>query len=81
MIRAMGMSMTCQLEPSPCCNTEQSESLSVKAARLADGLEEQIRGFLVASDQNLGDIELGLEKQSQELLRAATEKAGESAAR
>jgi hypothetical protein len=76
----MGMSMTCQLEPSPCCNTEQSESLSVKAARLADGLEEQIRGFLVASDQNLGDIELGLEKQSQELLRAATEKAAQKKA-
>src|SRR5580704_2994895 len=74
------MSATCQIESCHCNHTEPSESLSVKAARLADCLEEEIRSFMVASDQNLGDIELGLEQQSRELLRAAAEKAAQQKA-
>jgi hypothetical protein len=71
------MSASCQVEPCYCHHTESSESLSVKAARLADCLEEEIGSFLVASDQNLGDIELGLEEHGKELLRAAAQKAAQ----
>src|SRR5580693_10717856 len=74
------MSATCPIESCYCHHTEPSESLSVKAARLADCLEEEIRSFIVASGQNLGDIELGLEQQSRELLRAAAEKAAQEKA-
>jgi hypothetical protein len=42
--------------------------LAVRAARLADALEQDVRDFLVASDQNLGDIEVQIERQSGELL-------------
>lgn len=55
-------------------------SLAVKAARLADALEENIRGFLMASDQNLGDIEVQIERASRGLLRAAAEKAAQQKA-
>jgi len=34
-------------------------------------LEHEVRAFVVASDENLGDIELQIEQQSRELLRAA----------
>jgi hypothetical protein len=54
--------------------------LAVQAARLADSLEQDVRDFLVASDQNLGDIEVLVERQSRELLRAATEKAAQKKA-
>ena len=57
-----------------------AESLAVKAAKLSDRLEQSVRDFLVATDQNLGDIELEVERQSQELLRAATEKAAQKKA-
>jgi hypothetical protein len=60
--------------------SEPSESLAVRAARLADALEQDVRDFLVASDQNLGDMEVQLERQSQELLRAAVEKAAQKKA-
>jgi len=50
------------------------ESLAVTAARLADALEQDVRYFLVASEGNLGDIEVQIEQQSRELLRAAAEK-------
>lgn len=56
------------------------ESLTVKAARLADALEQDIRTFLVASDQNLGDMEVQIEQQSRELMRAAAEKAAQQKA-
>lgn len=56
------------------------ESLAVTAARLADTLEQDVRGFLVASDQNLGDIELQIEQQSRELLRVAAQKAAQQKA-
>jgi hypothetical protein len=52
----------------------------VKAARLADVLEQDVRNFLVASDQNLGDIEVQIEQQSRELQRAAAEKAAQEKA-
>jgi hypothetical protein len=51
------------------------ESLTVIAPRLVDALEQDVRDFLVTSDENLGDIEVKLEQQSRELLRAAAEKA------
>jgi hypothetical protein len=54
--------------------------LAVKAARLADTLESNVRAFVRASDENLGDIELQVEQQSRELLRAATEKAAQEKA-
>lgn len=57
-----------------------AESLGVKAARLADTLEDDVRTFVRASDENLGDIELQIEQQSRELLRAATEKAAQKKA-
>jgi hypothetical protein len=56
------------------------ESLAVKAARLADALEEDIRGFLAASDQNLGDIEVQIERESREVMRAAAQKAAQKKA-
>ena len=75
------MSATCVVEKDYICqHTEPSESLTVKAARLADGLEQSVRQFLAATDRNLGDIELEVERQSQELLRAATEKAAQKKA-
>jgi hypothetical protein len=57
-----------------------AESLAVTAARLAEALEQDVRDFLVASDQNLGDIEVQLEQQSRELLRVAAEKAAQKKA-
>jgi hypothetical protein len=57
-----------------------AESLGVKAARLADVLEAEVRAFLRASGENLGDIELQIEQQSRELLRAATETAAQTKA-
>jgi len=56
------------------------ESLAVTAARLADALEQDVRDFLVASEGNLGDIEVQIEQQSRELLRAAAEKAAQKKA-
>lgn len=50
------------------------------AARLADSLEKDVCDFLIASDQNLGDIEVQLEQQSRELLRVAAEKAAQKKA-
>ncbi len=57
-----------------------AESLAVTAARLADSLEEDVRDFLAASDQNLGDLEVQIEQQSRELLRLAAEKAAQKKA-
>jgi hypothetical protein len=56
------------------------EPLAVRAARLAVCLEECVRQFVAAADQNLGSIELEVEKQSRELLRQATEKAAQQKA-
>jgi len=50
------------------------------AARLADGLEQEVRAFVVASDENLGHIELQIEQQSRELLRVAAQKAAQKKA-
>jgi hypothetical protein len=60
--------------------SELSESLGVTAARLAETLEQDVCDFLVASDQNLGDIEVQIEQQSRELLRVAAEKAAQKKA-
>lgn len=56
------------------------ESLGVKAARLAETLERDVQNFIRATDENLGDIELQIEQQSRELLRAAAEKAAQKKA-
>ncbi len=66
-------------EKAPVCHraVEGTESLTVTAARLADSLEQSVRDFLVATDQNLGDLELQVEQESRELLRQATEKAAQ----
>lgn len=75
------MNATCA--PTTNCHEHRSapvESLAVKAARLADALEERVRAFLAAEEQNLGDIEIQLEQQSRELLRAAAEKAAQKKA-
>jgi hypothetical protein len=57
-----------------------AESLAVKAVRLAEALEQDIRQFLAASDQTLGDIEVQIEQQSRELKRATVEKAAQQKA-
>lgn len=78
------MNSTCSpVSPEKASTTNDStavESLTVKAARLADALEEAVRVFVVASDQNLGDIEMAIERESRELLRAAAEKAAQKKA-
>src|SRR5580698_10607344 len=60
--------------------SEPSESLGVTAARLAETLEQDVCDFLVASNQNLGDLEVQIEQQSRELLRVAAEKAAQQKA-
>ena len=75
------MSATCSsTETCVSDHSETSESLVVQAQRLADALEQDVRDFMVASDQNLGDMEIQLERQSRELLRVATEKAAQKKA-
>src|SRR6202044_3057253 len=66
----------------PCVkhHSEPSESLAVMAAGLADRLEQDVRDFLVARDQNLGDSEVQIEQQSRALLRLAAEKAAQKKA-
>jgi len=54
--------------------------MAVKAARLADALEEGIRAFLAVGEQNLGDLEMQLERESRELLRSAAEKGAQKKA-
>jgi hypothetical protein len=54
--------------------------LGVTAARLAETLEQDVCDFLVASDQNLGDLEVQIEQQSREPLRVAAEKAAQQKA-
>jgi hypothetical protein len=49
-----------------------TEPLAVTAARLAGGLEDAVRHFVRASDQNLGHLESQVAQESQELLRQAT---------
>src|SRR5512140_2823228 len=73
------MSATCWSEAVKNCSAA-TESLGIQAARLADALEEDVRTFVRASDENLGDIELQIEQQSRELLRTATEKAAQKKA-
>jgi hypothetical protein len=73
------MSAICCLETAR-NRSAATESLGVKAARLTDALEDDVRAFVRASDENLGDIELQIEQQSRELLRAATEQAAQKKA-
>jgi len=61
-------------------HSEATESLAVKAARLADALEQGVKTFLVAGGQNLGDLEVQIEQQSRELLRVAAERGAQQKA-
>jgi hypothetical protein len=63
-----------------CESTEQSESLTLKAVRLAERLEQSVRQIIVGADQNLGDMEMEVERQSREFQRAATEKVAQTKA-
>jgi len=63
-----------------CPPADKSESLSVQAARLADGLEKGITRYLTVRNQTLGHFEMEAEQQSKELLRQATEKAARAKA-
>ena len=72
------MSATCQIKLQRVCRAaEVKETLAVTAARLSASLEQSVRDFVVASDQDLGDIELQAEQQCRELLRQATETAAQ----
>ena len=60
------MNATCShVDPCVKHHSGPSESLAATAAGLADRLEQDVRDFLVASDQNLGDIEVQIEQQSR----------------
>ena len=72
------MSTTCF--PEVIDHSAIAESLVVKAARLAEALEDEVRAFVAANGENLGDIEMQIEQQSRELLRAAAEKAAQKKA-
>jgi len=50
------------------------------AMRLVAGLEQEVRDFLLATDENLGDIEVQIERQSRELQRQAAQTAAQSKA-
>lgn len=54
--------------------------MAVKAARLADALEDGIRVFLSAGEENLGDLEMQIERESRELMRLAAEKGAQKKA-
>jgi hypothetical protein len=74
------MNATCSDVERCVSHSEGSESLAVTAVRLAESLAQDVRDFLVASDQNLGDIEVQIEQRSRELLRLAAEKAAQKKA-
>jgi hypothetical protein len=54
--------------------------MAVKAVRLAEALAEGMKVFLAANEQNLGDWELEIERESRELLRLAAEKGAQKKA-
>src|ERR1043166_3382028 len=58
----------------------QLEPVAVLAARAACALDRSIQGFVKASDQNLGHLELQAAKDVQELLRQATERGAQAKA-
>jgi len=58
----------------------QLEPVAVLAARAACALDRSIQGFVRASDQNLGHLELQAAKDVEELLRQATERGAQAKA-
>lgn len=75
------MSATCVAERGCNCeHTEESESLTLRAVRMAEGLEQSVKKLIVRADQNLGDLEWEVERQGREFQRAATEKAAQARA-
>jgi hypothetical protein len=74
------MNAICSPIESNVSHSVSAESLAVSAARLADALEKDVLDFLATDDQTLGDIEVQIERQSRELLRAAAEKAAQQKA-
>src|SRR6266849_6643301 len=67
-------------ENKPTCSAAVHEPLPVTAAGLATGLDETVHRFVLASDQNLGHLEVQVQQQAQELLRQATEKGAQQKA-
>jgi hypothetical protein len=63
-----------------CEHTEESKSLTLKAVRLAERLEQSVKKLIVGADQNLGDLEMEVERQIREFQRAATGKAAQGKA-
>jgi hypothetical protein len=57
-----------------------SEPLTVLAARTACALEQSIQRFILASDQNLGHLEVQAAQDVQALLRHASERAAQAKA-
>jgi hypothetical protein len=72
---------TCQESVIPSMRTvPTSEPLAVLAARAACALEESIQRMVLASDQNLGHLEVQAAHDVQELLRQATERGAQAKA-
>jgi hypothetical protein len=75
------MNATCVAERGCICeHTEELESLALKAVRMADGLEQSVKKLIVGANQNLGDMELEVERQSREFQRTATQNAAQAKA-
>jgi hypothetical protein len=75
------MNASC-IESSPTTSTHvpESEPLAVLAARAGCALEQSIRRCTLASDQNLGHLELQAARDVQDLLRAAMERGAQAKA-
>lgn len=56
------------------------EALCITAARTACALDESIRRFAVASDENLGHLEVQAAQEVQQLLREATQRGAQAKA-
>lgn len=76
------MTTTC-LEPvtaTPLASEPPSEPLAVLAARAACALEKSIQRLVLASDQNLGHLELQAAQDVQELLRQSVQRGAQAKA-
>lgn len=74
---------TISLEPNGVivpCRVSYPESLPVLAARAACALEESLQRLIVASDQNLGHLEVQVAQDVQELQRQALERGAQAKA-
>ena len=75
------MKTTCLSAPVCSCGRPHGPaSLPVVAAELAVNLEAAVQQFVAASDQNLGHLEVEVQRQTQELQRRALEAAAQAKA-